>query len=127
MKKFVFSLETVLRVREKEEEAQRRLLALLEQEEAWLLARVDSLQKEIELFTADFFLVQEFANTILLLQNKAEEKKKESEIARKELVERVKKRKIIEKLKEKQYSRWIVKKQKLEEGRFDEICKRGSF
>lgn len=133
MKRFEFSLETVLNLRESEEREWENKLASVTGECARLRREIGGFKEEksrcaLENTLRDVNSLMAVANYQALMDRKADEarrklslKEKERERVLKDFIEASKKRKILDKLKEKQHDEYHHERNKYEEKMNDDL------
>jgi len=133
MKKFEFSLETVLNLRESEEREWENKLAAVTGECARIRKEIGSFETNksrcaIDNPFRDVNSLLAVANYQALMNKKAEEarrrlslKEKERESVLKDFIEASKKRKILDKLKEKQHDEYLYERNRYEEKMNDDL------
>lgn len=137
--KFKFSLEPLLDVRKEAEKEKQRKVGQIQQEEAELLNKIRSMEQTIRDQTS-FLATQKLTGLldltyitqgkvyvgnlslrIMQTMQQVAQVRQRLNLAKKELLEAAKARKVIEKLKEKQHRRWLEEQARKEAAFMDEI------
>lgn len=143
MKRFRFSLETVLKVRRQVEELRQRELAEVQARRQKALAQLGSFENglrelleeqaqrpagKIDLNAMAWYQARHrgLSDSITAWTRKAEELGKAEEEARLRAVEAAKERRLLERLEEKQRQDWLEKVNSEEQGFLDDLAQRAS-
>ncbi|NLK86685.1 MAG: flagellar export protein FliJ [Clostridiaceae bacterium] len=137
MARFIFKLQSVLNLKQQQEESKKnelgKAIQMLEAERSKLSELEDSMTASVKEFNektkkATVHKLIEFNEYISLLNSKIKSQKDNVNNAaqyvdkvREELLKAVKERKILEKLKEKKYEEYLMEQKKLEQKTNDEI------